>query len=83
MECNLNRVLGYSPDCDRDQCVYWRNTSGADCSDPGGCVLDRFGLIGKHPDALAHWLMHHKLQHRVFCVRKMLEVQRERKLILR
>ncbi len=79
MRCNLNSVLGYSPDCDAGNCVYWRDSGCAE----GECALDHFGLIGRHPDDLAHLLMRYKHTHRAIGTRKILNAQRKRWLILR
>lgn len=83
MQCNLNNVLGYSPDCEAGHCVYWRDDSGTKGPDTGACALDRFGLIGRHPDDLTYLLMRYKHAHRAIGTRKMLAAQRKRWLVLR
>jgi len=62
MQCRLKTVLGGRSKCDYSQCVFWHHESGSSPDEEiKGCVLDRFELVGAHPDRLARWLMMYKL----------------------
>jgi len=66
MRCHLKTVLGARSGCDYTRCVFWHPESGSlPSEDTSGCVLDRFELVGAHPDRLARWLMVYKLTHEI------------------